>query len=466
MEVQAGGSERKEVVDDLVKQLKALGRVRGSKKGKAEGKGDEETRRELTIKMRHKNTLTKIALPRNENGTVDWNDLDNYLQREYRRRMNMYYTYHGSNIMVAIRDQKELDTAVQMVDRSGQRNLYIILSMHESSTSSSSSSLLPDESGTYTLRVVEVPYTNNTPEPVVSSRMLSADSADSGSVFIYAGKLFLASSATSAQPSLPVNWRKGRCLGRGAFGEVCIAYDVDLSREVVFKHIVISPDETTRRDLHTLETDVVRLAQIRHVRLVQYLGVSIIPTDIMIFMEYMAGGSVKDLLNQYGKLAEKVAERYTKQVLEGLQFLHEELIAHRDIKSANILRDLYGNVKIGDFGSAKQLQALATQRGSCGGTPHYLAPEVVLGQREAGRRADIWSMGVTLVEMLTGKVPYRELPDIEATLKIAFEEPQCQLPEKINESLQTLTRSMMTKSYEDRPTARQLLETTKWNLTD
>ncbi|CAJ0570471.1 unnamed protein product, partial [Mesorhabditis spiculigera] len=358
----SAAADHQAVVGDLEKQFRALLRGRNSSKRKSGQPAD--AKKELTIKLRYKSENTK----------------------------------HGSNIMVAITNQKELDTAVQMVDRTGQKNLYIILSMHEGS-SRQPLSMMPDESGVYTLRVIEVPYTNNTPEPAVSTRMLSAASLDSG-----AGSF---GASTSNQPTLPVNWRKGRSLGRGAYGEVFVAYDMDTSREICLKHILISSDETSRRDLSSFETDVIRLAQIQHPRLVRYLGVSTMPTDVLIFMEFMTGGSVKDLINQFGNLSEKVAEKYARQVLEGLIFLHEEMIAHRDIKSANLMRDINGSVKIGDFGSAKQLQALATQRGSCGGTPHYLAPEVVLGEKDAGRRADIWSLGVTLVEMVTGSVPYR-----------------------------------------------------------
>jgi serine/threonine protein kinase len=97
-----------------------------------------------------------------------------------------------------------------------------------------------------------------------------------------------------------------------------------------------------------------------------------------------------DEIRQNGALTERVACKYTWQVLDGLAYLHHIRIVHRDIKSTNILRDGKGNVKIGDFGSAKQLQTVCSANGDTFiGTPHYIAPEMILGKHTTSA-VDIW----------------------------------------------------------------------------
>lgn len=100
---------------------------------------------------------------------------------------------------------------------------------------------------------------------------------------------------------------------------------------------------------------------------------------------------MKDEIRQYGPLKEVLVHKYTHQILEGLHYLHHRDIVHRDIKSANILRDTNGNVKIGDFGAGKRLQTICSQSaaGTFTGTPYYMAPEVISG-KSYGRKADIW----------------------------------------------------------------------------
>lgn len=139
----------------------------------------------------------------------------------------------------------------------------------------------------------------------------------------------------------------------------------------------------------------------QHERVVQYFGFNRGEDDLCIFMEYMAGGSIKDVIRQWGPLTIRLAKKYTRQILEGLVYLHHYEIVHRDIKrssflllqhvhlssrsslAANILRDSDGNVKIGDFGSGKRLQTICSQNGANTfiGTPYYMAPEVSLCQK-------------------------------------------------------------------------------------
>ncbi|VDP27441.1 unnamed protein product [Soboliphyme baturini] len=148
-----------------------------------------------------------------------------------------------------------------------------------------------------------------------------------------------------------------------------------------------------------------------------------------------------------------------RQILEGLCYLHHYDIVHRDIKTANILRDSHGNVKIGDFGAGKRLQTICSQSsaGTFIGTPYYMAPEVINGQKY-GRKADIWSLGCTLVEMLTGKPPWKDLEPMAALFKIATEPPQYVLPPYISEQFTNILTLLFMWESENRPSAKEALK--------
>ncbi|KAJ8386145.1 hypothetical protein AAFF_G00176530 [Aldrovandia affinis] len=156
-------------------------------------------------------------------------------------------------------------------------------------------------------------------------------------------------SSPSKSPQAPVNWRLGKLLGRGAFGEVYLCYDADTGRELAVKQVPYDPDsQETSKEVNALECEIQLLKNRRHERIVQYYGCLRDPETrkLSIFVEFMAGGSIKDQLKAYGALTEKVTRRYTRQILQGVSYLHSNMIVHRDIKGANILRDSSGNVKL------------------------------------------------------------------------------------------------------------------------
>ena len=168
-------------------------------------------------------------------------------------------------------------------------------------------------------------------------------------------------------------------------------------------------------------------------------------------------------------------------MLEGLAFLHQRQTVHRDIKPANILRDLEGNVKIADFGSGKTLQKVASQKGDFIGTVHYTAPEVrqqslclsvptiprllhkiglqvLQGKSIYGRKADIWSLGITFIEMLTGTLPFYELEPMAAQLAIAYEEDlSVKYPPEIDPETLILSKSLLDRNPDTRPFASEAL---------
>ncbi|XP_006004351.1 mitogen-activated protein kinase kinase kinase 2 [Latimeria chalumnae] len=271
-------------------------------------------------------------------------------------------------------------------------------------------------------------------------------------------------SPPSRSPRAPTNWRLGKLLGQGAFGRVYLCYDADTARELAVKQVQFDPDSPeTSKEVSALECEIQLLKNLLHERIVQYYGCLRDPSErtLSIFMEYMPGGSIKDQLKAYGALTENVTRRYTRQILEGVSYLHSNMIVHRDIKGANILRDSAGNVKLGDFGASRRLQTIClsgTGMKSVTGTPYWMSPEVISGEGY-GRKADIWSVACTVVEMLTEKPPWAEFEAMAAIFKIATQPTNPQLPLHVSDHCRDFLKRIFVEA-KLRPSAEELLRHT------
>jgi serine/threonine protein kinase len=153
-----------------------------------------------------------------------------------------------------------------------------------------------------------------------------------------------------------------------------------------------------------VELEIDLLSKLQHKNIVKYFGVVKTAESLDILLEYCIGGSLAKLLETYKSLSESIIRKYTYQILEGLEYLHSHNIIHRDIKGANILVDRDGICKLTDFGGAKVMQEeIDLLRHSFRGTPNWMAPETVK-KMEYTRFSDIWSIGCTVIEMVTGKI--------------------------------------------------------------
>ncbi|XP_066520259.1 mitogen-activated protein kinase kinase kinase 2 [Hoplias malabaricus] len=268
-------------------------------------------------------------------------------------------------------------------------------------------------------------------------------------------------SPPSRSPRAPTNWRLGKLLGQGAFGRVFLCYDADTGRELAVKQVQFDPDSPeTSKEVSALECEIQLLKNLFHERIVQYYGClrDAHEKTLSIFMEYMPGGSIKDQLKSYGALTENVTRKYTRQILEGVCYLHGNMIVHRDIKGANILRDSAGNVKLGDFGASRRLQTIClsgTGIKSVTGTPYWMSPEVISGEGY-GRKADIWSIGCTVVEMLTQRPPWAEYEAMAAIFKIATQPTNPTLPGHVSDHCRDFLKRIFVETKQ-RPAAEELL---------
>ena len=201
-------------------------------------------------------------------------------------------------------------------------------------------------------------------------------------------------------------------LGRGGMGVVYKARQKRLDRFVALKVLPreianSAPDAARFEDRFTREARA--LARLSHPNIVAVHEFGERDGMYFFLMEYVDGANLRQTMRA-GRLSPTEALAIVPQICEALQFAHEQGVVHRDIKPENVLLDLKGRVKIADFGLAKLVTRAAddltlTQQGLVMGTPHYMAPEQLEKPSEVDHRADIYSLGVVLYEMLTGELP-------------------------------------------------------------
>ncbi|CAB1101595.1 unnamed protein product [Ectocarpus sp. CCAP 1310/34] len=205
-------------------------------------------------------------------------------------------------------------------------------------------------------------------------------------------------------------WVKCEELGRGAHGTVYRALVLGTSDSIAVKQILMT--RMQKSELQVAENEIGVLRRLRHPNVVPFLGVQRVGDHLNIFLEYMDGGSLRRRLDREGPMCERQTAVVTRKVLCGLAYLHSNNITHRDIKGANVLLSKKGAVKLADFGTSKPMDQDSVVSG-LKGTPNWMAPEVIKNQLLPGGwlQADVWSVGCTVVEMLTGKMPWPNMPN-------------------------------------------------------
>ena len=194
-------------------------------------------------------------------------------------------------------------------------------------------------------------------------------------------------------------------IGRGGMGTIYFAVDTMLNRDVALK--IVHPQLADNQQLmERFKIEAMTQARLNHPHIVMIFSFNKIENEYVIAMEYVEGRSLKELLQEKKQLHPAEAVEIITQVAEGLRYAHSHNVIHRDIKPANILIGKDGKVKISDFGIAKIFGSQGlTKTGILVGTPWYTSPEQIVG-KSIDFRTDLYSLGVTFYEVLTGRVPF------------------------------------------------------------
>ncbi|CAL4935480.1 unnamed protein product [Urochloa decumbens] len=253
------------------------------------------------------------------------------------------------------------------------------------------------------------------------------------------------------------SWMRGALLGSGSFGMVYEGISDEGAFFAVKEVSLLDQGSNAQQSILALEQEIALLSQFEHENIVQYYGTDKEDSKLYIFIELVTQGSLSSLYQKY-KLRESQVSAYTRQILNGLLYLHERNVVHRDIKCANILVHANGSVKLADFGLAKEFQmSKINMLRSCKGSVYWMAPEVINPKKMYGPSADIWSLGCTVLEMLTRQIPFPNVEWTNAFFMIGRGE-QPPIPNYLSKEAQDFIGQCVRVDPENRPSASQLLE--------
>ncbi|CAG9463003.1 unnamed protein product [Pedinophyceae sp. YPF-701] len=246
-------------------------------------------------------------------------------------------------------------------------------------------------------------------------------------------------------------WEVGAQLGSGSFAVVWHAVHCETGVHAAIKEIPTA--RLTPKLKESLDSEIKVLGCVRHRNIVSLLDTIVEPDRIFLVLEYCPGGDLSDLIRRHGRLSEAQARRFMHQLGAGLKALRTHNLIHRDLKPQNLLLTTQGDdaeIKIADFGFARDLQPAGMADTLCG-SPLYMAPEILL-YHKYDARADLWSVGTILYEMLVGRPPFTGQNHIHLLKNI--ERREAKIPHSTAQDLSQDCQDLVARLLRRRPTER------------
>lgn len=258
----------------------------------------------------------------------------------------------------------------------------------------------------------------------------------------------------------PLKWKRGALIGEGTFGKVYKGMNERTGELLAVKQLSIM--DGSEDDVRGLQKEISVMWHLDHANIVRYLGTARSERYLFIVLEYVSGGSIANMLQQFGPFDDKLIRRFTVQILAGVAYLHDKGILHRDIKGGNVLVTNEGVAKLADFGCSRQLTQMCTASmeeslQAIRGSVPWMAPEVI---KQSGQSftSDVWSVGATVIEMGTGKPPWPEFRNnLAALFHVATSTTAPTPPEHLSDACKAFLARCFCIDPQERPGALALL---------